>query len=72
MMSDEENDFVLVAAHDAYPNAQGAQGSLPPPVSPQERARIQKWLCPSEFASESSDYNKHLRSYVPHTGQWLR
>jgi len=68
-MSDEENDFVLVTAHDAYPSA---QGNLLPPVAPQERTKIQKWLCPSEFASESSDYNKHLRSYVPHTGQWLR
>lgn len=68
-MSDEENDFVLVSAHDADPNA---QGSLLPPVSPQERVKIQKWLCPSEYASESSDYNKHLRSYVQRTGQWLR
>lgn len=68
-MSDEENDFVLVNADDAKLNT---AGSLPPPVSISERAKIQKWLCPSEFSSQSSDYNKHSRSYVPHTGEWLR
>ncbi len=39
---------------------------------PDVRAKIQKWLAPTEFSSESSDFNKHLRSYVPKTGEWLR
>lgn len=39
---------------------------------PEVRAKIQKWLSPTEFSSESSDFNKHLRSYVPKTGEWLR
>lgn len=39
---------------------------------PDIRAKIQKWLSPSEFSAESSDFKKHLRSYVPKTGEWLR
>lgn len=68
-MSDEENGFVLIDANDVHLN-DGDGTSIA--QSPQTRAKIQKWLSPSEYAAESSDYNKHLRSYCPHTGEWLR
>lgn len=35
-------------------------------------SKILTWLGPSEFSSGSGDFKKHLRSYVPRTGEWLR
>ncbi|KAL8836249.1 MAG: hypothetical protein Q9170_002993 [Blastenia crenularia] len=69
-MSDTENDFVLVTAPDSSPT--GDTESLLSSEPPNVRAKIQNWLCPSEYAAESSDYNKHVRSFVPDTGEWLR
>ncbi|KAL8656814.1 MAG: hypothetical protein Q9226_002552 [Calogaya cf. arnoldii] len=68
-MSDEDRDYVLINADDAR---RTSEDSAYAPQPPHIRARIQKWLCPSEYAAESSDYNKHRRSYCPNTGQWLR
>lgn len=67
-MSEEHADYVVISAVDAR---QGSQDSTYAPQPPQIQAMIHKWLCPSEYAAESSDYNKHLRSYCPNTGEWL-
>ncbi|KAL8709883.1 MAG: hypothetical protein Q9220_005499 [cf. Caloplaca sp. 1 TL-2023] len=68
-MSDQGDDFVFVSGSDVR-NFAGDSAILP--QTSQTRARIQKWLAPSEYAAEASDYNKHLRSYCPQTGHWLR
>ena len=62
----EESDYVLVDAADAHKHDDYTA------QSPQVRTKIQKWLSPTEYLSESSDYSKHLKSYVPNTGNWLR
>ncbi|KAL8849382.1 MAG: hypothetical protein Q9221_005620 [Calogaya cf. arnoldii] len=68
-MSDEDHDYVLISADDTR---RGSEDSPNVPQPPHIRVKIQKWLCPSEYAAESSDYNKHRRSYCPNTGEWLR
>ena len=68
-MSDVDTEYVVVNAGDAR---QSSDDSTDAPQPAHIRAKIQKWLCPSEYAAESSDYNKHRRSYCPNTGEWLR
>ncbi|KAL8860194.1 MAG: hypothetical protein Q9178_003458 [Gyalolechia marmorata] len=68
-MSDVDAEYVVVNAGDAR---QSSDDSTDAPQPPHIRAKIQKWLCPTEYAAESSDYNKHRRSYCPNTGEWLR
>lgn len=85
-MAEGDHEYVLVSAADAhvgfeenlYPPREAfdsiwACGRLTQLAEPPDvRAKIQEWLAPSEYASESSDFKKHLRSYVPKTGDWLR
>jgi len=33
---------------------------------------LRKWLQPTEYLSPGNEYTKHLTSYVPGTGDWLR
>ncbi|KAL8993810.1 MAG: hypothetical protein Q9169_006066 [Polycauliona sp. 2 TL-2023] len=68
-MADEDPDYVLINPADALSSD---QDSVHAPQPPHILAKIQKWLCPSEYAAESSDYNKHRRSFCPNTGEWLR
>ncbi|KAL8947913.1 MAG: hypothetical protein Q9222_005850 [Ikaeria aurantiellina] len=68
-MSDQNDDFVFVSGSDVRSIA---GDKTVPSQTPQTRIKILKWLAPSEYAAEASDYNKHLRSYCPQTGQWLR
>jgi ankyrin repeat protein len=67
-MTLEEQDFVVVDDHDlADFNPAGIL-----PQSSGDILRIQKWLQPTDYNAESSEYNKHLTSYVPGTGQWIQ
>lgn len=45
-------------------------GLLPQPL--EEVAKIQRFLRPIDYNSESSEYNKHLASYIPGTGEWIQ
>ncbi|KAL8668604.1 MAG: hypothetical protein Q9168_006772 [Polycauliona sp. 1 TL-2023] len=68
-MATEDPDYVFIDPVDAI---QSDGDSIHAPQPPHIRTNIQKWLAPSEYAAESSDYNKHRRSYCPNTGEWLR
>ena len=48
----------------------GAAGSSEPAMKSMEDLR--KWLQPTEYLSLGNEYKKHLNSYVPGTGDWLR
>lgn len=41
------------------------------PVSPEERAKIRKWLQPTAYNDEGGEFKKHLSSHLRNTGQWL-
>lgn len=41
------------------------------PVSPEERAKIRKWLQPTAYSDEGSEFKKHLSSHLEDTGTWL-
>lgn len=34
-------------------------------------AEIKDWLCPTDSDSPASEYQKHIHSYVPGTGEWI-
>ena len=68
-MSEEDLEYVVVDPFDLRQSSEDPTVTSQPP---HVRAKIQKWLCPSEYTAESGDYNKHLRSYCPNTGEWLR
>ncbi|KAH8807526.1 ankyrin repeat-containing domain protein [Xylogone sp. PMI_703] len=40
-------------------------------LSPEELARIQDWLQPTDYAAHSSEFHRHLSSQAPGTGLWL-
>lgn len=54
-MSSSEQDFVLVEQ----------------PELNLKLSKISAWLHPTDYASASSDFIKHLNSHVPGTGEWL-
>ncbi|KAH9204988.1 hypothetical protein DL95DRAFT_278413, partial [Leptodontidium sp. 2 PMI_412] len=33
---------------------------------------LRRWLQPTEYHSPGNEYMKHLKSYTPDTGDWLR
>jgi hypothetical protein len=41
------------------------------PVSPDKRADIRKWLQPTVYNDEGSEFRKHLSSHLDNTGNWL-
>ena len=41
-----------------------------PNLQPVEELR--RWLQPTEYLSPGNEYSKHLRSFIPGTGDWLR
>lgn len=67
MESPEALDFVIVDDHDLE---SGNEELLP--QSFEKIQEIQKWLQPTDYHSASSEYQKHLHSYVPGTGNWIR
>lgn len=61
--SPDSQDFVLIDETDL--NEFSA-------LTPKEIQDIRKWLDPTDFLGESSEYNKHLTSYVAGTGKWIQ
>lgn len=68
MDSDDSQEFVLVNDDDV--NDYNEDGILPQP--PAVLSKIQKWLEPTDYHSDSSEYQKHLNSYLPGTGKWIQ
>jgi ankyrin repeat protein len=68
MSSQGSQEFVLVEEDDLADYNEA--GILPQPAEIQ--TEIQKWLQPTDYNAESSEYNKHLTSYVLGTGQWIQ
>ena len=64
----DEQDFVILGKEDL--SNHNADGLLPFPDD--QIARIQRWLQPTDYPSESSEYNRHLSSHLPGTGDWIR
>ncbi|KAF4628947.1 hypothetical protein G7Y89_g9203 [Cudoniella acicularis] len=67
-MAHDDQDFVVLEDKDlADFNIAGLL-----PQSSGTLDQILKWLEPTDYAAESSEYNKHLASYVPGTGLWIQ
>jgi hypothetical protein len=41
------------------------------PVSPEKQAEIRKWLQPTAYNDEGSEFKKHLSSHLVNTGTWI-
>ena len=67
-MAIDDNDFVVLG--DADVGDYNTEGTLP--ESPETIQKIQKWLQPTDFAADSSEYKKHRTSYVAGTGNWIQ
>jgi hypothetical protein len=67
-MAIDDNDFVVLDEDDV--GDYNAEGLLP--ESPETIQKIQQWLQPTNFAADSSEYKKHLNSYVAGTGNWIQ
>ncbi|KAJ5619208.1 hypothetical protein N7510_003192 [Penicillium lagena] len=46
-------------------------GAQEPPLTAEDLENIRSWLSPTEYDSEGSEYNRHLNSHAPGTGDWL-
>ncbi|KAK0099478.1 hypothetical protein ONS96_008315 [Cadophora gregata f. sp. sojae] len=68
MHSDDSLEFVLVNDEDV--NDYNETGIAPQP--PDVLVKIQEWLQPTDYNSESSEYHKHLNSYLRGTGEWVQ
>lgn len=40
-------------------------------LSPEELAKIQRWLQPTDYTAQSSEFHRHLSAQAPGTGLWL-
>ena len=67
MMASNEHDFVVLGAKDIQ---DFNDGGLLPLVS-EDIDKIQRWLLPTDYSADSSEYGKHLASYLPGTGNWI-
>jgi hypothetical protein len=67
-MAIDDSDFVVLDNDDV--GDYNAEGILP--ESPQTLQKIRHWLQPTDFAADSSEYMKHLNSYVAGTGNWIQ
>jgi hypothetical protein len=67
MNRNDGQEFVVVGEEDI--NDFNEAGILP--QSPEVLAKIQEWLQPTDYLADSSEYNKHLSSYVPGTDLWI-
>jgi len=67
-MAIDDNDFVVLNGDDVGDyNAEGLLSE-----SPETIQKIQQWLQPIDFAEDSSEFKKHLISYVAGTGNWVQ
>jgi ankyrin repeat protein len=67
MDAQDGQDFVLVGDNDLH----GYDEELLP-QPPEVLASILKWLQPTDYLGEASEYNKHLSSYVAGTDLWIQ
>lgn len=67
-MAHEDQDFVVVNDKNL---ADFNPASLLPQPS-EDILKIRQWLQPTDYEAESSEYKKHLSSFVPGTGEWIR
>ncbi|RDL31844.1 Glucanase [Venustampulla echinocandica] len=54
----ESDDFELIDRHEAN-------------LNPEDLAKIQKWLEPTNHTADSSEFRRHLASQAPGTGHWI-
>jgi hypothetical protein len=67
-MAHDDQDFVVLEDQDlADFNTAGLL-----PQSSGTIDQILKWLKPTDYTADSSEYNKHLASYVRGTGVWIQ
>lgn len=67
-MALDNHDFVVLGDKDLVDfNADGVL-----PQSAEDIGQIRLWLDPTDYASDSSEFNKHQTSYIPGTGKWIR
>ncbi|KAH6664858.1 ankyrin repeat-containing domain protein [Halenospora varia] len=64
----DTQDFVVLEEKDV--DDYNEDGILP--QAPEVLAQILEWLQPTDFLSDSSEYKKHLNSYVSGTGLWVQ
>lgn len=67
MDAQDGQDFVLIEDSDLH----GYDEELLP-QPPEVLAGILKWLQPTDYLGEASEYKKHLSSYVTGTGVWIQ
>lgn len=67
-MESPEHEFVVIGNEDVV--GTDASGLLP--LSPEKLNKIRKWLHPTDYLAESSEYMRHLASHVPGTGNWMQ
>lgn len=67
METPESQDFVVVEEEDLDDYDAGIL-----PQSPEVIADIKKWLQPTDYLADSSEYNKHLHNHVRGTGLWIQ
>ena len=67
-MADEEQGFVVVVDDNVF-GFNTADFLL---QLPDKLRELQQWLKPTDYNSESSEYKKHLTSYVAGTGMCIQ
>ena len=65
-MDSPEHDFVVLGDNDVADT--DATGLLP--QTPEKIQEIRDWLQPTDYSASSSEYKRHLASYVPRIGRW--
>ena len=66
-MTEEDQDYILLGPEDV----EGFDVHCLQPLASEDVETIRKWLSPTAYAAESSEYRKHLSSRLPGTGSWL-
>ena len=67
-MSSDEQDFVVLEDQDLQDFNEDALL----PLSEEDISLIEKWLQPTEYATEGSEYRKHLNSHLSGTCSWIK
>lgn len=67
-MDSSDHDFVLVEDSDTVEEYFHKSQPLPR----EEIQKIRSWLKPTDYAADSSEYKRHLHSYISGTNAWIR
>lgn len=68
MDSPDGQDFVIVDSEDV--EQYHSEEILP--QTPEDLFKIKNWLQPTDYLADSSEYKKHLHSYLRGTGRWIQ